>query len=143
MAFSLNAVASVRMNQRKTKTAVSAVLTVKPSRLVIFSNQTLDIYLGLFFIKLPKIIDIDFVFDIMLLINNTEGYIMKKVNIEVLVPENMNWMAINGDGRVNLFEEKPYIIDMEIYPYWLTDGATMHIADVPKPKNYKETLVRI
>lgn len=77
------------------------------------------------------------------LTNNTEDYSMKKVNIEVLVPENMNWMAINGDGRVNLFEKKPYIIDMEIYPYWLTDGATMHIADVPKPKNYKKTLVRI
>ena len=30
---------------------------------------------------------------------------MKKVNIEVLVPESMNWMAIDGDGRVNLFEK--------------------------------------
>lgn len=131
------------MSQRKIKTAVSVVLTVKSSRLVIFRNHPQIFILGYFFIKLSKIVDIYFVFDIILLTNNTEDYTMKKVNIEVLVPENMNWMAINGDGRVNLFEEKPYIIDMEIYPYWLTDGATMHIADVPKPKNYKETLVRI
>ena len=82
-------------------------------------------------------------FDIILLTNNTESYIMKKVNIEVLVPENMNWMAIDGDGRVNLFEEKPFIIIMPNCNSWCTDGATMHIADVPKPKNWKETLVRI
>ena len=68
---------------------------------------------------------------------------MKKVNIEVLVPENMNWMAINGDGHVNVFEEKPYIIDMPNYPHWFADGATMYIADVSKPENWKETLVKI
>ena len=68
---------------------------------------------------------------------------MKKVNIEVLVSENMNWMAIDGDGRVNLFEEKPFIIDLPNEYQWCADGANMHIADVPKPKNWKETLVRI
>lgn len=68
---------------------------------------------------------------------------MKKVNIEVLVPENMNWMATDDKGHVTVFEEKPYILDLPNYPYWFTDGATMHIADVPKPKNWKETLVRI
>lgn len=69
---------------------------------------------------------------------------MKKVNIEVLVPENMNWMAINGDGRVNLFEEKPFIIDLPNEYQWCADGGgVIYIADVPKPKNWKETLVKI
>ena len=55
----------------------------------------------------------------------------------------MNWMAIDGDGRVNLFEEKPFIIDLPNEYQWCADGANMHIADVPKPKNWKETLVKI
>ena len=44
------------MNQRKVKAAVSAVLTVKLSRLAIFQNYTPDKCLGLFFIKLSKLL---------------------------------------------------------------------------------------
>lgn len=68
---------------------------------------------------------------------------MKKVNVEFLVPENMNWMAIDGYGRVSSFEEKPYNLDLPNYNYWFSDGATIHITDVPKPQNWRTTLVRI
>lgn len=80
------------------------------------------------------------------LTNNTEDYIMKKVNIEVLVPENMNWMATDDKGHVTVFENKPVPETKEDYNfnYWSVDsGGAMYIADVPKPKNWKETLIRI
>ena len=96
--------------------------------------------------KLSKIVDIVFVFDIIPLTNNIDGYIMKKVNIEVLVPESMNWMAIDDQGHVTVFENKPVPETKEDYNfnYWSVDsGGVMYIADVPKPKNWKETLVKI
>lgn len=70
---------------------------------------------------------------------------MKKVNIEVLVPENMNWMATDDKGHVTVFENKPVPETKEDYNYnyWFAEGGAIYIADVPKPKNWKETLVRI
>ena len=71
---------------------------------------------------------------------------MKKVNIEVLVPENMNWMAIDDQGHGSVFENKPTPETKEDYNfnYWSVDGGgVIYIADVSKPKNWKETLVRI
>lgn len=68
---------------------------------------------------------------------------MKKVNIEVLVPENMNWMATDDKGHVTVFENKPVPKTKEDYNYWFAEGGTIYIADVPKPKNWKETLVKI
>lgn len=70
---------------------------------------------------------------------------MKKVNIEVLVPENMNWMATDDKGHVTVFENKPVPETKEDYNYnyWSAEDGAIYIADVPKPKNWKETLVKI
>lgn len=72
---------------------------------------------------------------------------MKKVKleIEVEVESNMNWIATDECGSVVAYENKPVPIDHydEDEGGWVADGDFDFVINIGKTENWKDTLVKI
>lgn len=64
---------------------------------------------------------------------------MSKFKIEIEVPDSINWIACDEDGRWYGYKEKPYI-NSDYSDHWNSLGKEYLLASVGPTKNWKDEL---
>lgn len=69
---------------------------------------------------------------------------MKKISIEIDVPDWANWIAQDLDGVLCVFENKPKTMDPDDYNGWTDNGGNfIEVAGLPKNRDWMNTLKKL